>query len=151
MGVDFVKEEINECFRSIPFKAQAEELDDHQEFFLSDKFGLGCPLGELLGQVEVLITSFHFRMTDILQPLIAIGNTDYLITLTAPKALINLRDHSQEEAIASSQQFLQAICRMTLKGYPIIVRYQGTIIFTANEKDDIRDVSTSALATRPTA
>jgi hypothetical protein len=154
MGVDFVKEEINAYFRSLPFKVQAEELNGHQEFFLSDKFGLGSPLGELLGRVEVLITTLHFRMTDTLQSLMAIGNTDCLIVLTASKALINLRNHCQEEAIASSQQLLQTIAlnlrRMTLKGYPVIVRYQDSVIFTANEKDDVQDVSNSALVARPT-
>jgi hypothetical protein len=88
-------------------------------------------------------------MTDILQPLMAIGNTDFLIELTAPKASITSRGDDQEEVTATSQQFLHSISlnlrRMALKGYPVIVRYQGTIIFKANEKDDVRNVSDSAL------
>jgi hypothetical protein len=139
MGVGFVKELINTHFKAVPFKIRAEDLftrRGHQEFFLVDKFGLGRPLGEFLGRVEVLITSLHFRMTDILQPLMAIGNTDCLIELTAPKALITSRGDDQEEVIATSQQFLHSISlnlrRMTLKGYPVIVRYQGTIIFKAS-------------------
>jgi hypothetical protein len=59
MGVGFVKELINTHFKAVPFRIRAEDLFTicgHQEFFLVDKFGLGRPLGELLGRVEVLIT-----------------------------------------------------------------------------------------------
>jgi hypothetical protein len=155
MGVGFVKELINTHFKAVPFKIRAEDLFtrcDDQECFLIDKFGLGRPLGEFLGRVEVLITSLHFRMTDILQPLMAIGNNDCLVELTAPKALVTSRGDDQEEVIATSQQFLHRISlnlrRMTLKGYPVIVRYQGTIIFKANGKDDVLNVSDSALVLR---
>ena len=100
MGVDFVKELINTHFRTTPFKIRAEELfarRGHQEFFLVDRFGLGCPLGQLLWRVEVLITSLSSSVTNTLQPLMAIGNTDCVIELTAPDALRTCSGHGQEE------------------------------------------------------
>jgi hypothetical protein len=152
MGVDLVKELVNTHFKAVPFKIQAEQLVakiGHREFCLANKFGLGCALGELLGRVKVSITSLHFHMTDILQPLMAIGNTDCLIELTAPKALTTSRCREEEEVVASSQQFLSSISlnlrRMTLKGYPVNVRYQGEIVFTANKRKTVQAVSNLAL------
>jgi hypothetical protein len=148
MGVGFVDELINIYFKAVPFRIRAEDMFTrcgHQEFFLADTFGLGCLLGELLGRVEVLITSLHFQMTDIIQPLMAIGNTDCLIELTAPNAVTTVRCLVENKAITTSQQFFHTISlnsrRMKLKGYPVIVRYQGITVFTANERDDLQTVS----------
>jgi hypothetical protein len=53
MGAGFVEELINTHFKAVPLKIRAEDLFtkySHQGFLLGDNFGLGCPLGELLGQ-----------------------------------------------------------------------------------------------------
>jgi hypothetical protein len=157
MGVEFVKELINTHFRMTPFKIRAQELFEkqgHQEFFLVDRFGLGCPLGQLFWRVEVLITSLHHNMADILQPLMAIGNTECVIELTAPNALVVSRSYDQEEIMATSEQLLDAMSlnlrRMRLKGYCVLVRYQGKIIFVANKRDDEPKVGRNALSSHGT-
>jgi hypothetical protein len=144
MGTEFVKELINTYFRKAPFKVRAEELfarSGQQEFFLVDRFRLGYPLGHLLGHVEVLITSLQWRLTDMLQPLMAIRNTDCIIELTAPNALAMTTDaYEGKAAPATSQELLNALAlnlrRMKFKGFCIIVKYQGTIIFKANERKE---------------
>ena len=44
-------------------------------------------MGDLLVHVELLTASLKVRLTDMLQPLMAIENTDCVIELTAPNAL----------------------------------------------------------------
>jgi hypothetical protein len=148
MGVEFVKELINTHLRERPFKVRAKHLLDQQQFFLADTFGLGCPLGQLLEQVEVLITSLHHNMVDMLQPLMAIRNTDCMIELTAPSALVTSRSFFGKCVIATSQELLDAMSlnlrRMRLKGYCVVVSYQGKVNFAANEREETK-VRNSAL------
>lgn len=144
MGVEFVKELINTYFRKTPFKVRAEELfagTGQQEFFLVDRFRLGCPLGDVLGHIEVLITSLQVRLTDMLQPLMAIRNTDCIVALTAPNALaMTTNTYGRETTPATSQELLDALAlnlrRMKYKGFCIIVKYQGSTIFKVNERED---------------
>jgi hypothetical protein len=146
MGVEFVKELINTYFRKIPFKVRAEDLfarNGQQEFFLLDKFRLGCLLGDLLGHVEVLITSLQSRLADMLQPLMAIRNTDCIVELTAPNVLTTMTyTYGREATPATSQELLDALAlslrRMKYKGFYIIMKYQGTIILEANKREDRR-------------
>ena len=59
-GSSFVREMVDTYFRFIPFKIDQVELCScrgHQNFFLSDKYGLGFPLGQSLSRVEVKIAT----------------------------------------------------------------------------------------------
>ncbi|KAJ4367134.1 hypothetical protein N0V83_007664 [Neocucurbitaria cava] len=157
MGLGFVREIIDTYFRKEPFRILHHELftgRGNQEFFLIDKFGLGCPVGQLLQRVEVTITSIDLTIWDQLQPLMAIGNTDCAIELTSPTQLVT-HDHYGQENPISAKEFLDKIAlnvrRMTMKGYYITVRYEGEIIYTANDPDDKSRVSTEILTVMNTA
>ncbi|CAO2649614.1 Nn.00g069990.m01.CDS01 [Neocucurbitaria sp. VM-36] len=125
MGLGFVREIIDTHFRKTPFRIQHEELFSrrgHQDFFLTDKFGLGCPLGHLLSRVEVTISSLDHKIRDTLQPLMAIGNTDCEIELTSPKQLVIPGDFGREDIPVSPEVFLDRIALNSSKPSRLINR-----------------------------
>ena len=152
MGVEFVKEHIHTHFRLTPFQVRAEALYSrrgHQEFFMMDVFNLGCPLGELLARVEISVTWLHCRLGELLQPLMAIKNSDCVIEITSPRSVVDCTPYSSEDRPATSQKPLDALAlnlrRMRLKEFYVLVRYDASVIYTANEKPKEQSHRISAL------